>query len=139
MGGAAAGTAAGCLVQDRGIEQPHLHQDGPDGQRFRKAWTDLHPADGAVRFDHDHYLKLWALTQPRIDADFPLLDEAQDTHSVVEQIFLSQRDHAQLVMVGDSAQAIYHWRGAKDVMTSYIPSFLPLPTPRTRDNTAWIL
>ncbi|MBH5133251.1 MULTISPECIES: UvrD-helicase domain-containing protein [unclassified Streptomyces] len=85
-----------------------------------KAWTDLqHPDDGAVRFDHDHYLKIWALTQPRIPADFLLLDEAQDTNPVVEQIFLAQRDHAQLVMVGDSAQAIYHWRGAKDVMTGF--------------------
>ncbi|OAH11725.1 RecBCD enzyme subunit RecB [Streptomyces jeddahensis] len=86
----------------------------------RKAWTDLqNPEDGAVRFDHDHYLKIWALTQPKIDADFLLLDEAQDTNPVVEQIFLAQRSHAQLVMVGDSAQAIYHWRGAKDVMTGF--------------------
>lgn len=85
-----------------------------------KAWADLqHPDDGAVRFDHDHYLKIWALTRPRIDADFLLLDEAQDTNPVVEQIFLAQRDHAQLVMVGDSAQAIYHWRGAKDIMTGF--------------------
>ncbi|MFF4887489.1 UvrD-helicase domain-containing protein [Streptomyces nigra] len=85
-----------------------------------KAWADLqHPDDGAVRFDHDHYLKIWALTRPRIDADFLLLDEAQDTNPVVEQIFLAQRDHAQLVIVGDSAQAIYHWRGAKDIMTGF--------------------
>ena len=54
----------------------------------RKAWADLqNPDDGAVRFDHDHYLKIWALTEPRIDADFLLLDEAQDTNPVVEQIF----------------------------------------------------
>ena len=86
----------------------------------RKAWADLHnPDDGAVRFDHDHYLKMWALTQPRIDADFLLLDEAQDTNPVVEHIFLGHRDHAQLVMVGDSAQAIYDWRGASDVMTGF--------------------
>ncbi|MGW1916914.1 UvrD-helicase domain-containing protein [Streptomyces sp. NPDC002076] len=93
----------------------------------RKAWADLqHPDDGAVRFDHDHYLKIWALTQPRIEADFLLLDEAQDTNPVVEQIFLAQRDHAQLVMVGDSAQAIYHWRGAKDVMTGFDGTHLTL-------------
>ncbi|MFD5861481.1 UvrD-helicase domain-containing protein [Streptomyces chartreusis] len=85
-----------------------------------RAWADLqHPDDGAVRFDHDHYLKIWALTRPRIDADFLLLDEAQDTNPVVEQIFLAQRDRVQLVMVGDSAQAIYQWRGAKDVMTGF--------------------
>ncbi len=106
----------------RGLEEPCLHaQLAAHVVPFaRKAWMDLqHPDDGAVRFDHDHYLKIWALTSPKIEADFLLLDEAQDTNPVVEQIFLAQRDHAQLVMVGDSAQAIYHWRGAKDVMTGF--------------------
>ncbi|WP_406165072.1 UvrD-helicase domain-containing protein [Streptomyces canus] len=106
----------------RGLEDTDLHaQLAAHIVPFaRKAWADLqHPDDGAVRFDHDHYLKIWALTQPRIDADFLLLDEAQDTNPVVEQIFLNQRDHAQLVMVGDSAQAIYQWRGAKDIMTAF--------------------
>ncbi|MER7968182.1 UvrD-helicase domain-containing protein [Streptomyces sp. NPDC096080] len=106
----------------RGLEDTDLHvQLAAHIVPFaRKAWADLqHPDDGAVRFDHDHYLKIWALTQPRIDAGFLLLDEAQDTNPVVEQIFLNQREHAQLVMVGDSAQAIYHWRGAKDIMTGF--------------------
>jgi superfamily I DNA/RNA helicase len=93
----------------------------------RKAWDDLRDPDGTtVRFDHDHYLKLWALTRPRIDCDFLLLDEAQDTNPVVEHVFLDQRDHAQLVMVGDSAQAIYGWRGARDVMTGFNGTALSL-------------
>ncbi|WP_198357380.1 UvrD-helicase domain-containing protein [Streptomyces fildesensis] len=85
-----------------------------------QAWKDLQdPDQGRVRFDHDHYLKIWALTRPHIGCDFLLLDEAQDTNPVVEQVFLHQKDHAQLVMVGDSAQAIYGWRGARDVMTGF--------------------
>ncbi|MFJ3941779.1 UvrD-helicase domain-containing protein [Streptomyces parvus] len=106
----------------RGLENTDLHTElAAHLLPFaRKAWADLQrPDDGAVRFDHDHYLKIWALTQPRVDTDFLLLDEAQDTNPAVEQIFLHQRDHAQLVMVGDSAQAIYHWRGAEDVMTGF--------------------
>ena len=106
----------------RGLEHTDLHaQLAAHIVPFaRKAWADLqHPDDGAVRFEHDHYLKIWALTRPRIQTDFLLLDEAQDTNPVVEHVFLSQREHAQLVMVGDSAQAIYHWRGAKDVMTGF--------------------
>ncbi|MER5346191.1 UvrD-helicase domain-containing protein [Streptomyces mirabilis] len=92
-----------------------------------KAWADLHnPDDGIVRFEHDHYLKMWALTKPRIDADFLFLDEAQDTNPVLEQVFTAQRDHAQLVMVGDSAQAIYGWRGARDVMTGFDATHLTL-------------
>ncbi len=106
----------------RGLEDAGLHAQLASHivPYAQKAWADLqHPHDGAVRFDHDHYLKIWALTQPVLAADFLLLDEAQDTNPVVEQIFLAQRDHAQLVMVGDSAQAIYHWRGAKDIMTGF--------------------
>ncbi|WP_109002448.1 UvrD-helicase domain-containing protein [Streptomyces rishiriensis] len=85
-----------------------------------KAWADLqNPDQGVVHFEHDHYLKMWALTHPKIEADFLFLDEAQDTNPVLEQVFHAQRDHAQLVMVGDSAQAIYGWRGARDVMTGF--------------------
>ncbi|WP_405876541.1 UvrD-helicase domain-containing protein [Streptomyces sp. NBC_01136] len=106
----------------RGIEAEHLHAQLVDLvlPYADRAWKDLqNPEEGVVRFDHDHYLKHWALTQPRIDADFLLLDEAQDTNPVVEKVFNDQRGHAQLVMVGDSAQAIYGWRGARDVMSSF--------------------
>ncbi|MEU1576662.1 UvrD-helicase domain-containing protein [Streptomyces collinus] len=92
-----------------------------------KAWGDLqNPEQGVVRFEHDHYLKMWALTEPRIDADFLFLDEAQDTNPVLEQVFAAQRAHTQLVMVGDSAQAIYGWRGARDVMTGFDANQLTL-------------
>ncbi|WP_329258480.1 UvrD-helicase domain-containing protein [Streptomyces sp. NBC_01478] len=93
----------------------------------RKVWTDLqNHEEGVVRFEHDHYLKLWALTEPKIETDFLLLDEAQDTNPVLEQVFAAQRGHAQLVMVGDSAQAIYGWRGARDVMTGFDATHLTL-------------
>lgn len=93
----------------------------------RKAWDDLqNPHHGAVRFDHDHYLKIWALTDPKIPADFLLLDEAQDTNPVLEGVLHAQRAHTQLVMVGDSAQAIYGWRGARDIMTGFEGTHLHL-------------
>jgi len=85
-----------------------------------KAWTDIqNPDSGTVRFEHDHYLKLWALSRPALKYDFILLDEAQDTNPVIDQVFNAQRGSAQLVMVGDSAQAIYGWRGAQDVMADF--------------------
>ncbi|GAB3950383.1 hypothetical protein GCM10028832_03360 [Streptomyces sparsus] len=62
-----------------------------------RAWTDLQdPEPGAVRFEHDHYLKMRALTALRIEADFLLLDEAQDINPVLEHVFAAQRHHAQL-------------------------------------------
>ncbi|OLL90012.1 putative DNA helicase [Pseudonocardia sp. Ae406_Ps2] len=94
----------------------------------RRIWNDLQHPDGTgdgdggtgvFPFSHDHYFKMWALTEPRLDCAFLLLDEAQDTNPALEKIFRDQRGHAQLVMVGDSAQAIYGWRGARDVMTDF--------------------
>ncbi|MFF6961711.1 UvrD-helicase domain-containing protein [Streptomyces sp. NPDC008317] len=114
----------------RGLDDPGLRRElaAHITPYARRAWDDLRDPEGTkVRFDHDHYLKLWALTGPRIDGDFMLLDEAQDTNPVVEQVFLDQRNRMQLVMVGDYAPAIYGWRGARDVMTGFHGTALALP------------
>lgn len=106
----------------RGLHEEELHHQLAQFilPYAHRAWEDLqNPAGGAMRFEHDHYLKMWALTEPAIHGDYLLLDEAQDTNPVLEEIFTNQRAHAQLVMVGDSAQAIYSWRGARDVMTGF--------------------
>ncbi len=103
-----------CHSADSALAQHHVPRlrglDAPAGHRqfaelvlpfAAKAWAVLQrPDHGIVRFEHDRYLKMWALTRPKIEADFLLLDEAQDTNPVLEQVFTAQRDHAQLVMVG---------------------------------------
>jgi hypothetical protein len=90
----------------------------------QKAWEDIRAPDGRLRFEHDHYLKMWALTDPELRGDFIMLDEAQDTNPVLEEIFLAQQ--AQRVCVGDPAQQIYAWRSARDVMTSFPAEHLRL-------------
>jgi hypothetical protein len=82
-----------------------------------KAWDDIRAPSGRLRFEHDHYMKMWALTGPGLPGEFILLDEAQDTNPVLEEIFLAQA--AQRVCVGDPAQQIYAWRAARDVMTGF--------------------
>jgi hypothetical protein len=87
-----------------------------------KAWEDLQKVespDSPVKFGHDHYLKMWQLQSPRIEVDYILLDEAQDANPVIASI-VSQQD-AQIIAVGDRAQAIYGWRGAVDFMESGLP------------------
>ena len=79
-----------------------------------KAWDDLIREDGRLRFQHDMYLKLWALSNPTLPGDFVLLDEAQDANPVIEGVV--KRQDAQIIMVGDTAQQIYAWRGAQDAM-----------------------
>ena len=82
-----------------------------------KAWADLIREDGRLRFQHDVYLKLWALSNPTLPGDFVLLDEAQDANPVIEGVV--KRQDAQIIMVGDTAQQIYAWRGAQDAMSRF--------------------
>lgn len=81
-----------------------------------KAWADLMRRDGALPFQHDHYLKAWQLDDPRIDADYILFDEAQDANPVMVDIVAKQRHRAQLVWVGDSQQQIYEFTGAVNAL-----------------------
>jgi hypothetical protein len=86
----------------------------------RKAWDDLQlPYGGRLQFSHDVYLKIYQLSRPRIPVDYVLLDEAQDLSPVMASLFHFQ-DHAQRIMVGDSAQAIYGFRGAIDAMEKFV-------------------
>lgn len=85
----------------------------------RHAWADITRGDdGLLKLSHDHYLKIWALSHPRIESDVVLLDEAQDTNDVLARVLLDQ-EHAQRIAVGDSAQQIYSWRGASDALLKF--------------------
>ena len=81
----------------------------------RRLWGELCKPDSQLPITHDYYLKWWALGNPRIDRDYIMLDEAQDSNGVLLGIVEAQR-HAQLILVGDRHQAIYEWRGAINAM-----------------------
>jgi len=118
-----------CRTADREVSARHLeHVNGLDPKAHdqlaayllpyaTRAWEDVCSPDGVLKFDHEHYMKMWGLSRPALPADFVLLDEAQDTNPVVEEVFLAQS--AQRVCVGDPAQRIYAWRNARDVMTGF--------------------
>ncbi len=81
------------------------------------AWQDLSSTDGVLRFQHDHYLKLWQLSAwSNIGADVILFDEAQDANPVMADVVARQQAHK--VYVGDSEQAIYEFTGAVDTLKS---------------------
>lgn len=86
------------------------------GDLLPSMWADLTKPDGTLPFKHDHYLKMWELNDPRIDADVIMFDEAQDASPVMLSIVEQQADHCQLIFVGDSQQAIYEWRGAVNAL-----------------------
>lgn len=65
----------------------------------------------------DVYLKVWAQSNPKINADVILFDEAQDSDGVMLSV-LSRQQHAQTIYVGDPYQQIYEWRGAINAMAT---------------------
>lgn len=80
-----------------------------------KTWERMiSPKDVEIPLGFDGQVKLWALNEPKINFDYILLDEAQDTNPVVLQVLQNQR--AQIVYVGDKYQQIYDWRGAVNAM-----------------------
>jgi hypothetical protein len=84
---------------------------------MRRAWEDLSNERGMLPFKHDHYLKLWQLSKPRINAQFILFDEAQDANPVLMDVVRQQeRFGTQLVWVGDSQQQIYTFTGAVNAL-----------------------
>ncbi|MFI9041624.1 UvrD-helicase domain-containing protein [Streptomyces sp. NPDC053726] len=83
----------------------------------RRLWEETQDPTSAHHYTHDYYLKAWAMSGPRLRADFLLLDEAQDANPVIAA--LVQAQDAQRIAVGDSAQAIYGWRGAVDALATW--------------------
>ncbi|KWD85124.1 ATP-binding domain-containing protein [Burkholderia ubonensis] len=80
-----------------------------------RLWGEASDPRGRSAVSPDVLLKLWAQANPRIDADFILFDEAQDSDGVMLSVLELQR-HAQIVYVGDPYQQIYEWRGAVNAM-----------------------
>ena len=85
-------------------------------------WRRMQDTDDAVvRMPHDGYLKLWLQTAPLLrDYDLLLVDEAQDLEPLALGLALHQQREGQagVVLVGDTHQAIYSWRGATNAMES---------------------
>jgi UvrD-like helicase C-terminal domain/UvrD/REP helicase N-terminal domain len=82
-----------------------------------RLWEESTDPRGRTAISPDVVLKVWALSDPRLDVDFILFDEAQDSDGVMLSVLARQR-HAQIIYVGDPYQQIYEWRGAINAMAS---------------------
>lgn len=83
----------------------------------RRTWEDATDPNGRLPYKHDYYLKQWAMSAPQLGFDYILFDEAQDADPLMTAVVANQ--NSQVVAVGDSAQAIYGWRGAVDSMRAF--------------------
>jgi hypothetical protein len=85
--------------------------------KARRAWNDLQDVDGRLRFEMDHYLKMYVLQRPYLRFSFLLIDEVQDLNPVLIALVEQQLERGtQVVLVGDGAQQIYEWRGAVNAL-----------------------
>jgi superfamily I DNA/RNA helicase len=72
---------------------------------------------GKIPETHDYYLKQFQLDRKQImKYDIVMLDEAQDANEVMLDIMEYKFPNARKIIVGDSHQQIYEWRGAKNAM-----------------------
>lgn len=125
-----------CASADRELAPGHfsyvlgIDEPRPDGRRgwtnnlairahlmpaLHRAWADAQRPDGWLPYQHGWYLKLAQLQGMRIHRDVIVVDEAQDLSPVLLDI-VRQQTHARVVLVGDSAQAIYGFTGAVDAL-----------------------
>jgi superfamily I DNA/RNA helicase len=81
---------------------------------LRLLWEEMQSLDSRMPLGHDGYVKLWSLSNPRLHADYVMLDEAQDSNPVLLKVLRQQP--CQMVYVGDPYQQIYEWRGAVNAM-----------------------
>ncbi len=101
---------------DAAALQSHLYP------HVERRWLESIDARHHAGIGHDIYLKQWALSEPVINSDYILFDEAQDADPLMLGILLRQKQ-SQVIYVGDANQQIYAWRGAVNAMQQ-----LPLPS-----------
>jgi F-box protein 18 (helicase) len=85
-------------------------------EHTRAAWRKIIAPGSKLPVTHDTYLKLWTMSEPRLNYDCMILDEAQDTNPITEQLVLGQLDHCRLLAIGDRHQSIFGFRGATNAM-----------------------
>lgn len=79
-------------------------------------WADYSSPMGEMGIggNHNVYLKYWSVSNPTINFDFVLFDEAQDADGLMLDILSKQE--CQVIYVGDKHQQIYAWRGAVNAL-----------------------
>ncbi|MBS0454079.1 MAG: ATP-dependent helicase [Proteobacteria bacterium] len=100
-------------VRDWGLSPP---EESYVLEHSRAAWKKIIAPGSTLPVTHDTYLKLWSMQDPKLNYDYIILDEAQDTNPLTEQIVVAQLAHAKLLAIGDRHQSIYGFRGATNAM-----------------------
>jgi superfamily I DNA/RNA helicase len=93
----------------------------------KKLWALRINPEAEVLATHDTYLKMYQLSNPQLNHSTIYLDESQDSNECVLDIITKQKN-AKVIVVGDSRQAIYGWRGAVNALNKVKGKSLKLST-----------
>ena len=85
-------------------------------EHARAAWRKIIAPGSTLPVTPNVYLKQWSMQDPKLEYDYIILDEAQDTNPLIESIVMAQLGHAKLLAIGDRHQSIYGFRGATNAM-----------------------
>ncbi len=83
-------------------------------RKARELWNHVWSPGSILNIPHTFYLKQWARKSGNMGLDYVIVDEAQDLNPVVLGWLRKQR--SKIVLIGDSNQQIYAWRGAIDAL-----------------------
>ncbi|WP_099470671.1 UvrD-helicase domain-containing protein [Stenotrophomonas maltophilia] len=111
---------------DHELQQRHVSLGGSPAEREHidpkqllldaiRVWDDMQALEGSTPMLHDGYFKLYQISNPRLNYDVVLVDEAQDLNPALQAIIGSQHDR-RVFLIGDTHQAIYSFRGASNAM-----------------------
>lgn len=84
----------------------------------KKLWDLRRDTENDIYCTHDTYLKVYQLSNPKLDYDVIYLDEAQDSNACLLDVVNNQK--GKVVIVGDRYQSIYQWRGAVNAMDTIV-------------------
>jgi len=86
-----------------------------------KIWFSMINNTSDFPCTHDAYLKLYQLSETKLNYDYILFDEAQDANPVIVDIIMQQVSFSnmKLVVVGDNHQSIYAFRNAINSLSKF--------------------
>lgn len=102
---------------EKHLERGMLSQNNAESafQVAKSLWQKMQDLSNPyVRMPHDGYLKLYQLSNPKINCDVIMVDEAQDSNMMV--IDIVEKQNARKLFIGDENQSIYGFRKAVDAL-----------------------
>lgn len=88
---------------------------------FETIWLEMINVNNKFPITHDTYLKLFHMSDPILNYDYILFDEAQDANPVIVDLILNQirKINTKLVVVGDNHQSIYSFKNSVNSLNKF--------------------